>query len=145
VVIVYNAPMRTITIAVLLASCGGADDAQTYDCDQLARTVTQRHGTCRLAYDPNAIFMNGCPWTVDAYCLPDGKEASCPDGWSIGCAEGPGGELIDCHYGPGTSCDIVEPNVIVEFEYVQTLNGVDGLGVLDLDTDRCEFRPCSPI
>jgi hypothetical protein len=138
--------MRTIILVALLVSCGGTDaDVQDYDCDQLSRAVTQRHGTCRLAYDPNAPFMSGCPLSIDAYCVPDGREASCPDGWAIDCTEGPGGELIDCHYGPGTLCNIIEPDVSVEFEYVQTLNGVDGLGVRNLETDRCEFRPCNPI
>lgn len=138
--------MRTIMLVVLLASCGGTDaDVATYDCDQLARTVTQRHGTCRLAYDQNSITMDGCPLTIDAFCTPDGREASCPDGWAIGCSEGPGGELIGCHYGPGSPCVVVEANVSVEFAYIQTLNGVDGLGVTDPRTGRCEFQACNPL
>jgi hypothetical protein len=41
----------------------------------------------------------------------------------------------------------VSPNTSVEFGYVQTLNGVDGLGVmLDFNIPgKCEFRPCSPL
>jgi hypothetical protein len=135
--------MRTLALIALLTACG--TDAKTYDCEELSRTVSQGHGTCRQPFDQEWEAFGGCIPTVHAYCLPDGLEASCPAGWGLGCSQGPGGSGINCTYGPSTSC--TSYGETVEFSYVQTLNGVQGIAVIPDVTqpDRCEFRACNQL
>lgn len=142
--------MRTLTLALLLAACGSSDDGPAiYDCDELSKTVTQRRGECRLPYDQDAVFMDGCPRAMDAYCVPDGLSSSCPSGWSRNCELEPGtGREINCTYGDSSTCTVLVPNETVSFAYVQNLNGIDGLSVLvdgSAFPGRCEFRPCNQL
>ncbi len=85
-----------------------------------------------------------CPVVLDAYCSPDGLQASCPAGWVESC-DGPDGQGYDCTYGSENSCTTASATT-VSFDFAQTLNGKQGLIVFKIDgSGTCEFVPCSAL
>jgi hypothetical protein len=132
--------MKRLAILLACAACGDDDELERYDCGVLAKSVMQRKGTCNLDYDPTGGFGDGCAPTIDAYCSPNGRPDECPIGWSITCRLDDFGNERDCTYGTGTGCEPAGMETVL-FSYVQTLDGIDGLGVMVGD-GQCEFRPC---
>jgi hypothetical protein len=131
-------PMRIALALVLLTACTD-NEPTAYDCDVLQKTVSQAKGTCRIdstgLLDP---FSSGCPASIGAYCQPDG--VSCPTGWQVDCEGAIGEPEHNCTY----IGECTTPGAVSTFNYVQTLNGIQGLGVMRED-GRCEFRPCSQL
>jgi hypothetical protein len=130
----------------LAAACGSnsseSTDAGAYDCTELSKSVQQERGLCRIDRDPDGE----CPSIQGAYCLPDGRESSCPSGWSNSCKGGPGEIGTECTYSRAVCFEDGLP--YVDFDMVQTLNGVRGLSVLSIGANgmfQCEFRPCAAM
>lgn len=123
----------TLMTLVLVAACGGDDGGSvaTMPCSDFASMVQQKRGTCRLSGE-------SCPSVQPAFCDASGDEAACQlfPGWHIGCDGGPGEPATNCTY--SGDCSVRATGV--EFDYIQTFDGIDGLAVRV--GDQCEFRPC---